>query len=176
MRGMVVTACARRRWTVRAFSANTYDAYGTGIPPRERPGDRHHAIADPDEVITDQAWVKTGIKIFRPKEWKPKSIGNVTFLLFRLDGEDSLDCLSVVYFIFRIGPGVGVGVGAGVGVDQEPGVGVGTAPPRLRTPALRLLRLSSEQKLSILAAMASSYRSVKVWPLTWPWPEGWVRS
>ena len=58
---------------------------------------------------------------------------------FRLDGGDSLDYLSVIYVIFRIGPGVGVGVGAGVGVDQEPGVGagvgVGTAPPRLRTPA-----------------------------------------
>ena len=36
--------------------------------------------------------------------------------------------LFVIYFIFRIGPGVGV--------TQEPGVGVGvrTAPPRLRTP------------------------------------------
>ena len=41
---------------------------------------------------------------------------------------------SVIYFIFRNGPGVGVGVGAGVEVDQEPRVGVGTAPPRLRTP------------------------------------------
>ena len=78
----------------------------------------------------------TGIKIFRPKEGKPKSIGNVTFLLFRLDDKDSLDFISVVYFIFCIGPGVGVGAGVGVGVDQEPGVGigVGTAPPRLRTP------------------------------------------
>ena len=55
---------------------------------------------------------------------------------FRWDGGDSPDYLSVIYFIFRVGPGVGVGVGAGVGVDQEPGVGVGvgTASPRLRTP------------------------------------------
>ena len=55
---------------------------------------------------------------------------------FPLDGGDSLDYLSVIYCIFRIGPGVGVG--AGVGVDQEPGVGVGvgvgTARPLLRTP------------------------------------------
>ena len=36
----------------------------------------------------------------------------------RLDGGDLLDYQSVIYFIFRIGPGVGVGVGAGVGVDQ----------------------------------------------------------
>ena len=63
----------------------------------------------------------------------------------RLDGGDSLDYKSVIYFIFRrvgtgVGPGVGVGagVGAGVGVDREPGVGagvgVGRAPSRLRTP------------------------------------------
>ena len=55
---------------------------------------------------------------------------------FLLGRGDSLDYLSVIYFIFRIGHGVGVGVGAGVGVDQNPGVGVGvgvgTAPPRLR--------------------------------------------
>ena len=52
----------------------------------------------------------------------------------RLDGGDSLDYCSVIYFIFLIGPGVGVVVG----VDQEPGVGagVGTAPPRLRTLGL----------------------------------------
>ena len=56
------------------------------------------------------------------------------FLLFRLDGEDSLNYLSVLYFMFRIGSGVRVGVGAGVGVDQEPEVRVGTAPPRLCTP------------------------------------------
>ena len=51
------------------------------------------------------------------------------FLLGRLD---SLDYQSVLYFIFRIGPGVG----DGVGVDHESsvGVGAGTAPPRLRTP------------------------------------------
>ena len=59
----------------------------------------------------------------------------MTGFFFRLDGGDSLDFQSVIYFIFNIGPGVGVGVG----VDQEPGVGagvgVGTAPPRLRTPA-----------------------------------------
>ena len=46
----------------------------------------------------------------------------------RLDGGDSLDYLSVISFIFRIGPGVGVGVGVGAGA------GVGTAPPRLCTP------------------------------------------
>ena len=34
---------------------------------------------------------------------------------------DSLDYLSVIYFTFRIGPGIGVEV------DQEPRVGVGTA-------------------------------------------------
>ena len=45
---------------------------------------------------------------------------------FRLDGGALLDYLSVIYFIFRMGPGVGVGVGSGVGV--------GTDPPRLRTP------------------------------------------
>ena len=78
------------------------------------------------------------IKALRPKEWKPNSIVNVTFL-FRLDGGDLLEYLSVIYVIFRIGPGVRVGVGAGVGVDQVPGVGtgvkVGIAPPRLCTPA-----------------------------------------
>ena len=63
---------------------------------------------------------------------------------FRWESGDSIDYLSVIYFIFRIGPeagvgvgagagvGVGVRVGAGVGVDQESGVGavvgVGTAP------------------------------------------------
>ena len=56
---------------------------------------------------------------------KVNRIYHVSF--FRLDGGDSLDYLSVIYFIFRIGPGVGAGV------DQEPGVGVGagvgTAPP-----------------------------------------------
>ena len=45
---------------------------------------------------------------------------------FRLDGGDSLDNLSVIHIIFRIGSGVGVGVG------------VGTAPPRLRTPAFSI--------------------------------------
>ena len=55
-------------------------------------------------------------------------------LFFRLDGGDSLDYQSVIYFIFRVEPGVEVGVGAGVGVDQKPGVGVGTAPPQLRSP------------------------------------------
>ena len=39
---------------------------------------------------SDQAGM-SGIRIFRPKEWKPKSIGNVTFLFFRLGGGDSLD-------------------------------------------------------------------------------------
>ena len=39
---------------------------------------------------------------------------------FHLDGGDSLDYLSVIYFTFRIGPGIGVEV------DQEPRVGVGT--------------------------------------------------
>ena len=34
--------------------------------------------------------------------------------------------LSVIYFIFRIGPGVGIGI--------RVGIGVGTAPPQLRTP------------------------------------------
>ena len=57
---------------------------------------------------------------------------------FRLGGGDSLDYSSVIYFIFRIEPGVGVGVGVVVGVDQKPGfgagAGVGTAPPRPRTP------------------------------------------
>ena len=37
--------------TVRTFGANTYYAYGTGTPPREGSGDRHHAITDPDEMI-----------------------------------------------------------------------------------------------------------------------------
>ena len=68
-------------------------------------------------------------------------MGDVTFLLFRLDGEDSLEYQSITYFIFSVGPGVGVG--AGVGVDQEPGVevgvGVGTTPPRLRTPGSKSL-------------------------------------
>ena len=43
----------------------------------------------------------TGIKIFRPKEWKSKSIENVTFLLFHLDGGDSLDIkvLLIVYVV-----------------------------------------------------------------------------
>ena len=36
--------------TVRAFGANTYDAYGTGTPPRDGSGDRDHAITDPDEM------------------------------------------------------------------------------------------------------------------------------
>ena len=45
--------CVRVKQTVRAFGANTYsyDAYGTGTPPREGSGDRHHAIIDPDEMI-----------------------------------------------------------------------------------------------------------------------------
>ena len=44
--------CVRVKQTVRAFGANTYsyDAYGTGTPPREGSGDRHHAIIDPDEM------------------------------------------------------------------------------------------------------------------------------
>ena len=56
----------------------------------------------------------------------------------RLDCGNSLDYYNVVHFIFRTIPGVGVGVGVRAGVDQEPGVGVGTAPPRLRTPAMRI--------------------------------------
>ena len=49
--------------------------------------------------------MKTGIKIFRPKERKPKSIGNVTFLLFRLDGEarSTIKLLFILYFVS--GPG-----------------------------------------------------------------------
>ena len=51
--------------------------------------------------------------------------------LFCLDGGYLLDYLSVVYFIFRIGPGVGVGVENEV--DSEPrvrvAVGVGAAQP-----------------------------------------------
>ena len=43
---------------------------------------------------------------------------------FRLNGGDSLDYLSFIYFIFRIGPGAGVG----------------TAAPRLRTYDLTLVR------------------------------------
>ena len=48
------------------------------------------------------------------------------------DGGDSLEYSSVIYFTFRIEPGVGVDQEPGVGVDQEPGVGVGvrTAPPQ----------------------------------------------
>ena len=49
--GVIVTAPALRRWAVRALGANTYDAYGTGTPPRKGSGDRHHAITDPDEMI-----------------------------------------------------------------------------------------------------------------------------
>ena len=50
------------------------------------------------------------------------------FSFFLLGRGDSLDYQSVLYFIFRIGPGVGV--------DHESrvGVGAGTAPPRLRSP------------------------------------------
>ena len=33
------------------YMTHTYDAYGTSTPPREGPGDRHHAIIDPDEMI-----------------------------------------------------------------------------------------------------------------------------
>ena len=48
----------------------------------------------------------------------------------RLEGGNSLDYKSVIYFKFLIGPGVGV--------DQEPrvGFGIGTAPPLLRTPGV----------------------------------------
>ena len=47
-----------------------------------------------------------------------------------MDGGDSFDYLSAIYFIFRIGPGIGVGV------DQElrVGAGFGTDLTRFRTP------------------------------------------
>ena len=47
---LIVTACARRRWAVRAFAGNTYGAFGTGTPLRGGSGDRHYAITDPDEM------------------------------------------------------------------------------------------------------------------------------
>ena len=49
--GVIVTACAQRRWTVRAFGANAYGAFGTGASLRGGSGDRHHASKDPDEMI-----------------------------------------------------------------------------------------------------------------------------
>ena len=56
-----------------------------------------------------------------------------------MDGVDSLYYFSVIYFIFRIGPGAVVGASVGARVDQESGVdvgvGFGTVPPRLHTPA-----------------------------------------
>ena len=39
---------------------------------------------------------------------------------FRLEDEHSFDYLSVIYFIFRIGPGVGVGVDQKPGSESEP--------------------------------------------------------
>ena len=86
----------------------------------------------------------TVIKIFRPKEWNPRSIGNVTFLfsLGRPETRSTINVL-VIYFIFRIE--LGARVEAGVGVDQKPGVGVRTAPARLRTPGLYLQGRRSAQ-------------------------------
>ena len=52
--------------------------------------------------------------------------------VFRLDGGDLLDYLSVTYFVFRIGSGSGVGVTQETGVGVR--IGVRTAPPRFRTP------------------------------------------
>ena len=52
--GVIGTACAWIRWTVRTFRANTYGAYGTDTPPRESSGDRHHAISEPDEMIRQE--------------------------------------------------------------------------------------------------------------------------
>ena len=55
---------------------------------------------------------------------------------FSLGRRRHAQLFKVIYFLFRIGPGVG----AGVWVDQESGfgtrVGVGIVPPRLSTPAL----------------------------------------
>ena len=68
---------------------------------------------------------------------KAKINKNVTFLFLAWTAE-TRSTIKVLFFIFRIGPGVGVGFGAGV--DQQHGVGagveVGTAPPRLRTSAV----------------------------------------
>ena len=46
-----------------------------------------------------------------PEGLKDKVNRKCPVSFFRLDGGDLLDNLSIIYFIFRIEPGVGVGVG-----------------------------------------------------------------
>ena len=75
--GVIVTACARRRWTVRAFDANIYAHRAQVLYTRwfGRPPSHHYQ--SPWSGMSDD-WV-TGIRIFHPKQWKQKSIGNVRF-------------------------------------------------------------------------------------------------
>ena len=88
--GVIVNACARRRWIVRAFGANTCGAYGTGTPPCEGSGDRHHAITDLDEMISHASdnW-----DIDLPSEEMKVEVNRKCHIsLFHLDSEHSLDC------------------------------------------------------------------------------------
>ena len=95
--------------------------------------DRHHAITDPDEMVSVMSVSESVSDNWDediPSEGMKAKINRKCHvsLFFLLGRGDSLDYQSVLYFIFRIGPGVGV--------DHESrvGVGAGTAPPRLRTP------------------------------------------